>query len=253
MQISTGTESYVFGAPDIQHQYRWFSALLAAGLASPETVPSEMVGEAQDPRMVVREALRAAFASEEDEPAAPASDDSCTSLPRPTDLATRGLPHPDADEVLALMLALEQEAQTSSDIHERLERIRAMWRTRAQIHLGATSPAAAARDGRHSLLVDVPALIEALRIAGSGIQLGEHTWLGMRFQNAFTGKQLVAWLQTNCGCSPDMAAKTAEGLRRLGFFHHSFRSFKFSPGCFFFWNEDRLAGLQLQLEYQWLH
>ena len=138
-QIIAQGQTYTLSAADARQRYSWFNALLAAGVTSPDTTPSEMVErDGRNPRTTMQEALRSAFSPNEDEEdsrdgdAAPtAEDDSRTSLPRPSELITRGLPHPDADEVLSLMLALEQDARLSSDVQDKLERIRGMWQRRA--------------------------------------------------------------------------------------------------------------------------
>jgi predicted naringenin-chalcone synthase len=87
------------------------------------------------------------------------------------------------------------------------------------------------------LLKDVPAMMAALKHEQTGIPLTASRWLGMSFSGCFKGHVAVARLQELTKADEDACLQAAASLCELGCYHHTFRHFKFSTTCFFFWSK----------------
>eukprot|EP00730_Choanoeca_flexa_P018585 TRINITY_DN9042_c0_g1_i4.p1 TRINITY_DN9042_c0_g1~~TRINITY_DN9042_c0_g1_i4.p1 ORF type:complete len:427 (+),score=95.31 TRINITY_DN9042_c0_g1_i4:279-1559(+) len=84
------------------------------------------------------------------------------------------------------------------------------------------------------LLKDTPALIATLH---KHLELKSQRWLGMTFHDGFRGSGVLACMQQLAQTEQAQCVPAATHLCDIGAYHHTFRSFKFSTSCFFFWAE----------------
>ncbi|EGD75667.1 TKL/MLK/TAK1 protein kinase [Salpingoeca rosetta] len=83
--------------------------------------------------------------------------------------------------------------------------------------------------------VTIATMVEAMRQPDIGLCLANNTFLGKSIPESFVGRQMTKWLMDIGGLSRNKAQEVAQLTREVGCIEHTFRSFGFSPRCYFKW------------------
>ncbi len=94
-------------------------------------------------------------------------------------------------------------------------------------------------------------VVRAMRAPGSGLEVRERTWLGMKVPDAFLGSDAVDWLverMSGGGADKREAKKYAQQMLKAGFLKHNVNKPTFSESCYYsFADEDSVTAAMAAL------